>query len=93
MTPWTNFWNDPTHVRPWTKYALHSWLADYGGLEVVAYGTRRHLLYVPRDLIAMLIFLFRGRMENARSKLQNIVGWSAFAIGRKPMIGSKNGKT
>lgn len=79
-----NFWDDPTHIRPWTKHGLYSWLSDYAGLEVVAHGARRNLPRLPLDLVAVPVLLAVGRVEQSLGSWKNLVGWSVFGIGRKP---------
>jgi hypothetical protein len=83
MTP-LNFYDDPTHVRPWTKHGLYCWLADYGGLDVVACGTKRNWPRVPLDLISAPVFLALGQVEKSLQAWKNVIGWSVFAIGKKP---------
>jgi SAM-dependent methyltransferase len=49
-----NFFDDPTHIRPWTKHALHAFLDQKCRLQVVKVGTVRNLLRVPLDLARTL---------------------------------------
>lgn len=79
-----NFWDDSTHIRPWSKHGLYSWLTSNCNLEVVAHGVRRNWPWVPLDLIASPICLMVGRVRYGQNALKNVLGWSVFGIGRRP---------
>ena len=83
VTPWFSFWNDPTHVRPWSRNAFHSLLTTYAGLRIEAAGNRRQWPYVPRDLVKLIFKAITGNISNARAEAHNVLGWSVFSIGQK----------
>jgi SAM-dependent methyltransferase len=84
VTPWPNFWDDPTHVRPWSRNGFHSLLTDYAGLRVEVAGNRRSWPHVPRDLAKLFVGTITGKISNAGSEASNLLGWCVFSIGQKP---------
>jgi SAM-dependent methyltransferase len=79
-----SFFDDPTHVsRPWTPQSLYR-LACYYGCSPVRvgyrYSTRARLLFPLR--VARALLKRSGRM--LESCIWDAVGWSSFAVVRKP---------
>jgi SAM-dependent methyltransferase len=77
-----NFWDDPTHVRPYTATALAE-LLDSSGLSVTAAGTKRSLLAITLGLPAGLVALLFGKRGILDSFWSYTLGLFAFAVGRK----------
>jgi SAM-dependent methyltransferase len=82
-----NFYDDPTHVRPWSKHGLFEFLREQCHLRVEAVGTRRNWAYVPLDALRLPLAVIRRRRGDAISAFSNIYGWSIFAIGTAPTSG------
>jgi SAM-dependent methyltransferase len=76
-----NFYDDPTHVRPYSRYALCQ-LFRNNGFEVNEIGYARNLmlfLLTPFYLLAGLIMRKRILITYAVS---NLVGWTVYGIAR-----------
>ena len=78
-----NFFDDPTHIRPWTKQSLFVFLSGACGLRVAKVGTVRVWLRVPFDFFMILWALGRGNRERFVTSLWNIYGWCIFGVGVK----------
>lgn len=80
-----NFYDDPTHVHPWSRHGLYEFLGHVAGLEVVGVGAVRNWFRTPlnlRDIAAGVANRDRGRVIGA---VHNLVAWSIYAIGRRPV--------
>jgi SAM-dependent methyltransferase len=78
-----NFFDDPTHVRPWSKHGIFEFLLQGCRLSVERVGTERNWLRVPQNLIRIVTGLLTGNRTMVISAFWNVFGWSIFAIGRK----------
>ena len=78
-----NFYDDPTHVRPWSKHGLFEFLREHCQLRVEAVGTCRNWARVPLDALNLPIAWLRGRRGDLARSFVNLYGWSIFAIGLK----------
>lgn len=78
-----NFFDDPTHVRPWTKQALYDFFSQACGLRVRRVGTVRNWLRVPLDIPAMLAGLVSGRRHVIVAAFWNLYGWCIFGTAVK----------
>lgn len=78
-----NFYDDPTHVRPWSQHGLFDFLREQCGLRVEAVGTRRNWARLPLDTLRLPIAWLRRRRVEFIVSFQNVYGWSIFGIGVK----------
>jgi SAM-dependent methyltransferase len=78
-----NFYDDPTHIRPWSKHGLYEFVRERCLLRVEAVGTRRSWAHVPLDALKLPMALIRRRRPDVIAAFNNIYGWSIFAIGLK----------
>jgi SAM-dependent methyltransferase len=78
-----NFYDDPTHVHPWSKHGLFEFLREQCGLSVAAVGTRRNWARLPLDVLKLPVALIRKQRVDLIISFYNIYGWSIFAIGLK----------
>ena len=80
-----NFYDDPTHVRPWSKHAMYSYITQMCSFDVVAYGVRHNWSRLPANLLRFPYDLaFGDPNRSVRACIWDIAGWSVFGIGRKP---------
>jgi SAM-dependent methyltransferase len=78
-----NFYDDPTHLRPWSKQSLFEYLFQACGLYMVKTGTVRNWLRLPFDpIIIFLGFLTRHR-SYIISSFWNLYGWCIYGYGIK----------
>jgi len=77
-----NFFDDPTHIRPWTKAGLYYYLRGNGFL-VVTVGTGRRMLEVIPALGRLLKSIIRRDRVSASMQVWTIVGWSVYGIGKR----------
>lgn len=78
-----NFFDDPTHVKPWTRHGLYEYLMQYCGLTVEKVGGTRSLWRLPFDIPTILLGLVTGRRPYIVSSVWNLVGWCVYGIGIK----------
>lgn len=79
-----NFYDDPTHVHPWSKQGLYEFTTCSCGLETLKVGTVRNWFRIPLDIPRCAAGLHKARRDRVISAAANAVGWSIYAIGRKP---------
>ncbi|MBM3861410.1 MAG: class I SAM-dependent methyltransferase [Verrucomicrobia bacterium] len=78
-----NFYDDPSHVKPFSKSGLFYLLVDRG-FVVRRVGIARNLLFAMLSPVLILAgLLFRQRLWFGIG-LGNLFGWSVFAHGTKP---------
>jgi SAM-dependent methyltransferase len=81
-----NFYDDPTHVKPWSKQGLFELINSQCDLTVGKVGTVRNWLRMPFDPIIMIIGLFLKRRDYIVSAFWNLYGWRIYCTGRKEKI-------
>jgi len=78
-----NFFDDPTHIRPWSKMSLYSYITDTCGLSAERVGTMRNWFQVPWDLVKIFVYLLRGDRRKVIAAFWNVYGWAIYGIGIK----------
>ena len=78
-----NFYDDPTHVKPWTKHGIYEFLSDYCKLKVSKVGIVRNFVKLFLDPFIIIIGLFTGNRRRIISSFWNIYGWCVYGIGVK----------
>ena len=78
-----NFFDDHTHVKPWSKHGLYVYLSQTCGLRVEQVGTRRNWFRFFLDPLIMIVALLKGDRAYLVSSFWNLYGWCIFAIGKK----------
>lgn len=78
-----NFYDDPTHIRPWSKHGLFEFLFQSCSLRVTNVGTRRNWLKVPFDFSVILFGILTGKRSYIVSSFWNLYGWCIYGIGVK----------
>lgn len=78
-----NFFDDPSHIKPWSKHGIYEFLSQNCHLNVERIGTVRNWFRIPFDFV----FIFWGIFFRNRGKIitsfWNIYGWSIYGIGSK----------
>lgn len=78
-----NFFDDPTHLKPWSKQGLFEFLSQGCNLRVREVGTVRNWLRIPFDLIIILLGFIKGNRRYIISAFWNLYGWCIYGIGVK----------
>lgn len=78
-----NFWDDPTHVRPYSKRALTRLLA-LNGVNTITSGTKRSLAAVLLGLPYMIVGRLTGQTDTSTPFLAYTFGMYVYVLGRKP---------
>jgi len=78
-----NFFDDPTHLKPWSKHGLFEFLYSSCRLQVEKVGAVRSWLRLPLDPLIIVWGLISGKRGFVISSFWNLYGWSIFAIGVK----------
>lgn len=78
-----NFFDDPTHVKPWSRHGLFEFLSASCDLHVEKVGSTRSWLRVPLDFPAIAWGLLRADRRRIISSVWNLSGWCIYGIGAK----------
>ena len=78
-----NFFDDHTHVKPWSRQGLYAYLGACCHLEVEKVGTVRNWLRLPGDPFVILAGLVIPNRGNVASAIWNLTGWRIYGIGKK----------
>jgi len=78
-----NFYDDPTHVKPWSSHSLYNFALQGCQLNPLKAGPVRNLLRLLVDPAIILLGFVTGRRDYVISSVWNIVGWAAFVIAKK----------
>jgi SAM-dependent methyltransferase len=78
-----NFYDDPTHIRPWTKQSLYAYIQLSCGLQVQHVGTVRNWFRIPWDIPKMIINILAGKRQRVITAFWNLYGWAIYAVGHK----------
>ena len=78
-----NFYDDPTHIKPWTKHSIYEFLSENCKLKVQKVGIVRNWIRIPLDLFIIIFGFISGNRKRIISSFWNIYGWCVFGIGEK----------
>lgn len=78
-----NFYDDPTHIKPWSKHGLFEFLSQSCELRVEKVKTARNWFRVPFDFVIILVGLLTGKRSYVVSSFWNLYGWCIYGIGVK----------
>lgn len=78
-----NFYDDPTHIKPWTKQGLFEYLFQYCNFKVLKVSNTRNWFRIPLDIFIIFYSLFSSNRSYLVMSFWNLFGWSIYAIGRK----------
>ena len=78
-----NFYDDPTHIKPWTKHGIYEFLSDNCQLKVMKVGIVRNWIRIPLDFFIIILGFLMGNRKRIISSFWNIYGWCVFGIGEK----------
>lgn len=78
-----NFFDDPTHFKPWSKHGFFEYLSNTCSLEVKKVGTVRSWVRIPLDLFIIIYGLVTKNRSFVVSSVWNIYGWAIYGIGTK----------
>jgi len=78
-----NFFDDPTHLRPWSKHKIYSYLTQYTKLQAVKVGTVRNWLRLPLEPLIITMGLLCRRRGWIVTSVSNLTGWCVYGVGRK----------
>jgi SAM-dependent methyltransferase len=78
-----NFFDDPTHIRPWSKMSLYGYLTSSCQLSIERIGAVRNWFQLPWDLVKIISGLFGGNRKKVIAAFWSVYGWAIFGIGIK----------
>lgn len=78
-----NFYDDPTHTKPWTQQGLFEFLSQSCGLQVQRTGSTRNWVRIPLDPFVLMVGLLTGNRALVVSSFWNIYGWCIYAVAIK----------
>ena len=78
-----NFFDDPTHIRPWTRHSLYEFVTGACGLQVEKVSTVRNWPRLPFDVLKLLYGILFGKRRKAVSAFWNLYGWCIYCVGVK----------
>ncbi|WP_057832650.1 class I SAM-dependent methyltransferase [Colwellia sp. TT2012] len=77
-----SFWDDPSHIRPYSPLSLKN-LAEMHGLTVVKFGIKRSFLSVMMLLPVLFINMFIKNKINTNVYWSYVFGANSYCICRK----------
>jgi len=78
-----NFYDDPTHVKPWSKQGLFLYLQNICGFNVECIRTIRVISRIPWDIIKIIYGLIIGNRELVINGFWNISGFCIYGVANK----------
>lgn len=78
-----NFYDDPTHQKPYSLHGLYEFLNQFCHLRVLGVGKVRNWYRVPKDMIKIITGLISQNRLQVISSFWNLFGWSIYGIGEK----------
>ena len=78
-----NFFDDPSHVKIWTKQSLFEFLDQGCCFSTKKIGTNRNWAALFFNFFQIIKGLCTGRRERVLLPFWNIFGWNIYAIGSK----------
>ncbi len=78
-----NFFDDPTHIKPWTKNGLYEFVFNSCKLKILKVGTARNWPRLPFDFFLILFGVIAGNRWRILSSFWNIYGWCIYITGTK----------
>ena len=78
-----NFYDDPTHLKPWSKHGLFEFLFRSCRLNVQRTGTVRNWLRIPLDFGIIPYGLITGNRRYVISSFWNLYGWCIYGVASK----------
>lgn len=79
-----NFFDDPTHQKPWSRHGIFAYLSQFAKLENVKVGVTRNWLRLPLDPFIIISGLLLGKRGWLVTSVSNLTGWCVFGYGFKP---------
>jgi ubiquinone/menaquinone biosynthesis C-methylase UbiE len=78
-----NFFDDHTHIKPWSKQGIYEYLTLCCKLQVQRVGTVRNWLRIPLDPFLILVSTLFPNRGVVASALWNLTGWRIYGIAKK----------
>ncbi len=78
-----NFFDDPSHLRPWTRHSLFEFLFQGCDLSVERVGAARYWFKIPFDLLLILWGFIKKNRPAVIASFWNLYGWCIYGIGIK----------
>lgn len=78
-----NFYDDPSHIKPWTKHGLFAFLLQSCNLTSIKVGNTRNWLRIPLDFVYITYGLLTSNRKYIMSSFWNLYGWCIYGIGTK----------
>lgn len=78
-----NFYDDPSHIKPWTKQGLFSFLLQSCSLTTIKVGNTRNWLRIPLNFVFIIYGLLTSNRTYIMSSFWNLYGWCIYGIGTK----------
>lgn len=78
-----NFYDDPTHVKPWSQHSLFEFLFQACSFRVVKIGNTQVWERMPFDIIMIVWGLIRKNRALVVSSFWNLYGWCIYGIAIK----------
>jgi SAM-dependent methyltransferase len=77
-----NFYDDPTHIKPWTKHGIHNFLLD-SNLKVEKVNIVRNYFRLPINFLTIPYSLIFNKRALFIKEFWNLYGWCVYGIGIK----------
>lgn len=78
-----NFFDDPTHLKPWSQHGLYVFITQSCLLNNLKTGIARVWWRIPLDLAIIVVSLLSKNRSHLLAAFVNIYGWCCYGIGVK----------
>ncbi len=78
-----NFFDDRTHLKPWTRHSLYTYVKWDCNLRVIKAGTIRNWVRLPFDGMIIIYGILKGCRAYVASSVWNLWGFCVCAVGYK----------
>ena len=78
-----NFYDDPSHLRPWSQHGVFEFLHSEAGLCNVRVGSSSNLLRIPQSAWRLGTGVLSHDRTRAVSAVWNLTRWTVYGIGER----------
>lgn len=76
-----NFYDDPSHLKPWSQHGVFEFLHSEAGLRNVRVGSSSNLLRIPQSVWRLGTGVLSSDRPKVVSAVWNLTRWTVYGIG------------
>ena len=78
-----NFYDDPSHLRPWSQHGIFEFLHSQAGLSDVRVGSSSNLLRIPQSVWHVGTGMLSHDRPKVVNAVWNLTRWTIYGIGER----------